>query len=600
MSELAKRETSPLETIVADWSRFSTASLDSLPAAISAVRAVENLAAPEPMVTPLARVSRLIAAARDRLPCARGGLAVGCDGALGDLAISLETAEARAHAGLLAAAGVLVESTVSRELLAVGDTLPVTITVYNQGRSEITLDGVSAWTADGVGARVRDQAPSVIRADSAGRVMVPLVAGTANVPWWLAAGKHGDIFAVPGEGTMAAGYIAFGEDRVADTHARAMLRIAGVPVTVDAGPIVYRFADPARGEQRRPVTAVPGISVLFDADVEYARAGVPFERTYHVRLHNASVSARSVSVSLAVPRQLTVDSLVRRVAMEPFGDAVLAFRVTGALPAGRHRVSATAESGGETFNTGYVALRYDHIRPLRFYRAARVEVEAVEARLPARTTIAYIRGVGDNVATMLGQLGMKVTLVTPEELAGADLAKFGAIVVGPRAFAANPALVAQARRLQDFARGGGTVVVQYGQYEILTPGILPYPITLARPAGRVTDESASVTVLAPGASVLTSPNRITNSDFRDWVQERSIYMPTTADPRYQRVFAMHDPGEPLNENAVLIAPVGKGAFVYSTLALFRQLPSGVPGAARIFLNLIAADGKAPPSSLPRP
>ena len=600
VSELAKRETSPLEHIVADWSRFSTATLDSLPAAISAVRAVENLAAPEPMVTPLARVSRLIAAARDRLPCARGGLAVGCDGALGDLAISLETAEARAHAGLLAAAGVLVESTVSRELLAVRDTLPVTISVYNQGRSEITLDGVSAWTTDGGGARLQDQVPTVIRPDSAGRVSVPLVAGTANVPWWLAAGKRGDIFAVPGEGTMAAGYIAFGEDRVADTHARAMLRIAGVPVTVDAGPIVYRFADPARGEQRRPVTAVPGISVLFDADVEYARAGVPFERTYHVRLHNASVSARSVSVTLAVPSQLTVDSLVRRVAMEPFGDAVLAFRVHGALPAGRHLVSATAESGGEMFNTGYVALRYDHIRPLRFYRAARVEVEAVEARLPARTTIAYIRGVGDNVATMLGQLGMKVTLVTPEELAGADLAKFGAIVVGPRAFAASPALVAQARRLQDFARGGGTVVVQYGQYEILTPGILPYPVTLARPADRVTDESAPVTVLAPGASVLTSPNRITNSDFRDWVQERSIYMPTTADPRYQRVFAMHDPGEPLNENAVLIAPVGKGAFVYSTLALFRQLPSGVPGAARIFLNLIAADGKAPPSSLPRP
>ena len=104
----------------------------------------------------------------------------------------------------------------------------------------------------------------------------------------------------------------------------------------------------------------------------------------------------------------------------------------------------------------------------------------------------------------------------------------------------------------------------------------------------------------PGAGVLTSPNKITNSDFRDWVQERSIYMPTTADPRYQRVFAMHDTGEPPNENAVLIAPVGKGAFVYSTLALFRQLPSGVPGAARIFLNLIAADGKAPSSSLPRP
>ena len=611
VSKPLARETSPLQDIAADWSRFDTvvlpanafgarAALDSLPAAIAAARAVENLSAPAPMVTPLARVTRLIAAVRDRLPCARGGLAVGCVGAIGDLAVALETTEARARAGLLASAGVLVEATAPRELVAVKDTLPVTVSVYNQGAAEVTMDGASAWTIDAFGPRSRDQTSIVIPPDSAGRLTVALVAGTASVPWWLAIGKRGDVFAVPGVGTTAAENIAIGEDRVADTHARAYLRIAGVPVTVDAGPVVYRHADPARGEQRRPVAAVPGVSVLFDTEVEYARAGVPFERTYNVRLHNASAAARGVTVRLATPAQLTVDSLVRRVAMEPFSDAVLAFHVKGSLPVGRHVVSAMAEGGDEKFIAGYVQLHYEHIRPLRFYRAASVEVEAVDARLPAKTSIAYIQGVGDNVAVMLGQLGMKVTLVMPEELGEADLSRFGAIVVGPRAFAASPALVAQAHRLQEFARAGGTVVVQYGQNEIQASGILPYPVTLGRPAERVTDETASVTVLAPGASLLAGPNRITPSDFRDWVQERSTYMPTTADPRYQRIFEIHDPGEPPNENAVLIAPVGKGAYVYNTLALFRQLPYGVPGAARIFLNLIAADGKAPASPLPRP
>ena len=142
--------------------------------------------------------------------------------------------------------------------------------------------------------------------------------------------------------------------------------------------------------------------------------------------------------------------------------------------------------------------------------------------------------------------------------------------------------------------------MQYGQQEMQTPGILPYPITLTRTAERVTDETAAVTVLAPGARLLAEPNRIADSDFLGWVQERSTYMPTTADPHYQHVFEMHDPGEPANQNAVLIAPVGKGAYVYSTLALFRQLPAGVPGAARIVLNLLAADGKVPASPLPRP
>ena len=611
VSEPRTHETSPLQDIAADWSRFSTVALpatmrgaktaiDSLPAAIAVARASMNLAAPAPMVGPLARVVRLITTARDALPCARGGLAVGCLGPMGDLAISLETAEARARAGLLASAGVLVEATAPRELVAVKDTLPVTVSVYNQGTSDVMLDGVSAWTIGRSAPRSSDRASAVILPDSAGRLTVPLVAETASVPWWLALGKRGDIFTVPDIGATAAENVAIGEDRIADTHARAYLRIAGVPLTVDAGPVVYRYADPARGEQRRPVAAVPGVSVLFDADVEYARAGAPFERTYNVRLHNAGAAARGVTVRLATPPALRVDSLVRRVAMEPFSDAVLAFHVKGSLPVGRHVVSATAESGDETFIVGYVPLRYEHIRPLRFYRVASVEVEAVDARLPARTSIAYIQGVGDNVAMMLGQLGMQVTLVTPEQFASANLSKFGAVVVGPRAFAASPVLVAQAHRLQDFARAGGTVVVQYGQNEIQAPGILPYPVTLARPAERVTDEGAPVRVLAPAARVLTVPNRITASDFQGWVQERSTYMPTTADAHYQHVLEMHDPAEPSNENAVLIARIGKGAYVYNTLALFRQLPSGVPGAARIFLNLIAADGKAPASPLPSP
>ena len=603
VSQPLKRESSPLDDIAPNWSRFTAANvpptvraaLDSLPGAIAEVRRVENLVTSAPMVAPLARTVRLMTVALDTLRCH-----LACPGMVGDLAASLQTAVRRATSALLAASGVLVEATAPRELVAVGDTLPVTISVYNQGSAPVTLDGASAWTFDAL--RPSPSGTSaVVAPDSTGRITVSLLPGTASVPWWLAIGRRGDVFAVPGTLSSASENIAIGEDRVADTHVSARLRIAGVPVTVDAGPVVYRFADPARGEQRRPVAAVPGVSVLFDAEVEYARAGVPLERTYNVRLHNASALARGVTVELTIPGTMKVDSMVRRVAIEPFSDAMLAFHARGTLPVGRHLVSAVATSGDEKFISGYVPLHYDHIRPLRFYRAASVQVEAVDARLPAKTTIAYIRGVGDNVATMLGQLGLKVTQVTPEELSGTDLSVFGAIVVGPRAFAASPALVANAHRLQDFARAGGTVVVQYGQSEIEAPGILPYPVSLKRPvAERVTDETAPVNILASGSTLLSAPNRITTSDFNDWVQERSTYMPTNADPHYQHLLEIHDPGEPANQNAVLVAPVGRGAYVYTTLALFRQLPSGVPGAARIFLNLIAADGKTSEALLPRP
>ena len=134
------------------------------------------------------------------------------------------------------------------------------------------------------------------------------------------------------------------------------------------------------------------------------------------------------------------------------------------------------------------------------------------------------------------------------------------------------------------------MVVQYGQQEMQTPGLLPYPVTLTRTAERVTIENAPVRIIDPASRVLGSPNRIAPADFGNWVQERSTYMPTTADPHWQRVLEMHDPGEAPNENSVLVAPVGKGTYVYVTLALFRQLPAGIPGPARLFLNLIAAGG----------
>jgi hypothetical protein len=130
-------------------------------------------------------------------------------------------------------------------------------------------------------------------------------------------------------------------------------------------------------------------------------------------------------------------------------------------------------------------------------------------------------------------------------------------------------------------------VLQYGQNEMQQPGILPYAITLARPAQRVTDENAPVTILDPRSPLLTSPNRITSADFTGWVQERATYMPSTFDPHWKTVLRMNDPGESANDAAVLIAPLGKGVVEYVTLALFRQLPAGVPGGARIFLTLLA-------------
>jgi len=592
------RESSMFQGVATDWSRFASvalaaparAALDSLPAAIANVRSVERLIQPAPMVAPLARVVRLMNTVRESVRCGSArmapvALAIGaCSQATGDLVVSLEEGQRRARSAILAAAGVLVEATAPRELLAVGDTMPVTVSVYNQGSADVAFDSARVWTVTG-GARVA--ATGAIASDSAAHVTVPLTAQAASVPWWLAIGLRGDMFVPPGQGSTAAENIAIGADRLHDTYAQAMLRIAGAHVVADASPVIQRFADPARGELRRPVAAVPAISVLFDDEVQYARAGVPFDRVYAVHLKSATSAARGVNVTLTLPAGLRADSAVRRAALPAFGSTTLTFRVRGTPPAGRFNVSASAASGGETFVSGYIPIEYNHIPPLRYYRAATVQVEAVDAKLPANTRIAYIQGVGDNVMPMLSQLGLAVTPIAPEAVGAYDLSRFGAVVVGPRAFAASDILVREAKKLQDYARAGGTLVMQYGQNEMERPGILPYAITLSRPAQRVTDENAPVTILDPRSPLLTTPNRITSADFTGWVQERATYMPSTFDPHWKTVLRMNDPGEQPNDAAVLIAPVGRGVVEYVTLALFRQLPAGVPGGARLFLNLLS-------------
>jgi hypothetical protein len=203
---------------------------------------------------------------------------------------------------------------------------------------------------------------------------------------------------------------------------------------------------------------------------------------------------------------------------------------------------------------------------------------------------------------MLQQLGVPLTIVEPDKLATADLSKFTTIVVGPRAYESSPTLVANNPRLLDFARAGGTLMVQYGQFEMANPGMMPYPITHSRPADRVTEEDAPVRVLDPGSPLLNTPNKIGPKDFEGWVQERSLYMPRTHDARYTALLSMNDTGEPPNDGAILVAPLGKGTYVYTTLSLFRQLPAGHPGAARLFLNLLSAEprsaGTEPPAVRP--
>jgi hypothetical protein len=184
-------------------------------------------------------------------------------------------------------------------------------------------------------------------------------------------------------------------------------------------------------------------------------------------------------------------------------------------------------------------------------------------------------------------VGVPIELLGPDTLARGDLSRYDAIVIGSRAYETDPALVAANGRLLDYARAGGLVIVQYQQYPFVSGGFAPYRLSIARPHDRVTDETAAATVLDPASPVFHVPNEIGPDDWRGWVQERGLYFAHDWDPAYTPLLEMHDPGEPPLQGGLLVSSLGTGTYVYTGLSFFRQLPAGVPGAYRLFANLLA-------------
>ena len=197
-------------------------------------------------------------------------------------------------------------------------------------------------------------------------------------------------------------------------------------------------------------------------------------------------------------------------------------------------------------------------------------------------------GAGDDIPTVLKQIGMNVTLIPPETLASTDLSSYGTIVLGIRAYDTQKDVVANNKKLLDYVSAGGTLVVQYDTAVSDFNGghFTPYPAQLSR--ARVSVEEAPVEILDSTDSVLLYPNQITQHDFDGWVQERGLYFMGEWDGNFKPLLASHDPGEPLLKGGLLRAQYGKGTYIYTGYAFFRQLPAGVPGAIRLYVNLLSA------------
>ncbi len=387
--------------------------------------------------------------------------------------------------------------------------------------------------------------------------------------------------------------------------AKVTLTIGGLDQDVTY-PVQFRHeGNVFSGEKRQELLVVPGLAVKLGADV-VAFPGGGQTRDISVTVTNHAKRGGEASVRLQLPAGWSSTPARADVSFAREDEArQVRFAITppsGTRP-GRYDVKAIATRDGQSYDKGYEAIEYPHIRRRHLVGDASGSLKVLALQPVTGVTVGYIMGVGDQVPPALAQLGASVEFLTPEQLASADLSRYSVVMTGVRAYERRGDLRAYNQRLLDYAAQGGTVIVQYNKFEFNEAQYGPYPGTVGRPspnpgpfgrftAERVTDETAPVKVLVPSHPVFTTPNRIDEAAWSGWVQERGLYFFGTeaADTRYVDLIELADPypNNPGPKRGALVeATVGKGRWIYVGLNLWRQLPAGTDGAYALMANLLS-------------
>jgi LmbE family N-acetylglucosaminyl deacetylase len=338
------------------------------------------------------------------------------------------------------------------------------------------------------------------------------------------------------------------------------------------------------GTVYEPLVVAPAISVA----VSPAAGVVPLtEKTLMVtaRVRSNVKGEAAGSVKLELPVGWTAAPERAEFSLVKDGDeAEVPFVVTpGKMAETAYTMTAVASFGGKEYREGYKTVGYAGMLPGNLYRPATYTARGVDVKVAPGLRVGYLSGTGDEVQASLENLGVHATTLTMADVAGGRLAGFDVVVLGVRAYAAHPELAAANGQLLEYAKNGGVVIVQYnrGQFDYG-----PYPTSMGSEE-KVVDETTPVKLLIPESAVLNWPNKITERDFDGWVEERGHSFMESWDPKYQALLETHDPGQDPQKGGLLVAKTGKGTYVYVAYALYRELPQGVPGAYRLFANLLS-------------
>jgi LmbE family N-acetylglucosaminyl deacetylase len=473
-------------------------------------------------------------------------------------------------------AGIWMEALADDFAAAPGDTIQIKTSVINRSDSPFTLHsvGFSRIAPDSILDRPLNNNDPVTT-----KITVQLPRDLPiSQPYWLEDSHREGVYADRDQNL-----IGLAENPPAISAKIGL--IAGGQLLEYSIPLLFRWTDQVNGELYRPFEIRPRVTIQSeDKVIIFADENA---KKIKIRLKSNSPNvAGLIRLRGPDPWRITPASLPFSLSGK-YEEAEVTFGVSPPTQAGAADLTLEAEVEGEKISRSLVEIIYPHIHRQVYFPESQLRVVKLDIKTEGKR-LGYVMGAGDEVSSALQNLGYEVIQLNDEMLKNKDLSPFDAVITGVRAYNTREGLKLSKEKLLHYIENGGTLVVQYNVASSqLTDQIGPYPLTIGR--DRVSVENAPVAFLAPEHPLLNFPNKITAKDFEGWIQERGLYFASQWDEKYETVLSCHDPGEPDKKGGLLYARYGKGVFIYAAYAWFRQLPAGVPGAFRLFANMISAE-----------
>jgi LmbE family N-acetylglucosaminyl deacetylase len=470
-------------------------------------------------------------------------------------------------------AGLEMEATADDYSAASGDAIRIKTTLVSQSGYPFTVDKITFPAADSV-------LHLALKSNDALAVEKTIrLPGSYPVsqPFWLSE--------TPDEGRfkIADPQLIGPAENKPSIEVKVVLKSEGTALTFSI-PVTFQWTDRVKGELVRPFEVRPPVTMNVENPVYVFRDARPADVNILIKSHSPNVSGQ---ITLTKPDGWKVTPASIPFALNSkYEERKVTFHVTPPIHPDETVLAIRANVDGRIWNQGLVEISYPHIKNQVYFSPAQIKTIRLDIKTVERK-IAYIMGAGDEIPDVLRNLGYQVVLLDDEMLETADLSQFDTIITGIRAYNTRTRLAYDQPRLLRFVENGGTLVVQYNvAANNLIKNIGPYPLTIGR--DRISDERATMSFIDPQHQLLNFPNKVTEDDFAGWVQERGLYFASSWDNQYVPILSGHDANESEQKGGLLFAHYGKGVFVYTAQSWFRQLPAGVPGAYRMFVNLISA------------